>query len=173
MNLRERLKHPPTLKYAEVLASEIYQMPDLVQEVFELIFDEDMDVAWRAAWTVEKIQEHDASLFSLNHWERLTGCILSTSHSGLLRGCLSIMMQIEIPGSVSVPFINWCFQSMVSPNRPVAVQALSMKMLLRICDVEPAFIPELRVTLEHCDTSFYSPGFISTRKLVLRKLRNR
>lgn len=173
MNLRERLKHPSTLKYAEVLADEIFSDPDLVQQLFELIFDSDKEVAWRSAWTVEKIQERAPFLFSSRHWERLSECVLSTSHPGLLRGCLSIMLVIDFPETISVELINWCFDSMVSPRRPVAVQALSMKILLKVCDTEPAFIPELKVTLENCDVSFYSPGFISTRNTVLRKLRNR
>jgi hypothetical protein len=59
---------------------------------------------------------------------------------------------------------------MVSPKSPIAVQALSMKMLYSICEKEPDLKPELIAYLENIDFECYSPGFNSTRRNIIKKL---
>ena len=170
MDYREQLKNPASLRYIDKIALEVMAHPADFSELYSLVFDTDMNVAWRAAWTCEKICEKHPDWYSNAHFEELSALFISTTHGGLQRGCLSILNVIRIPETISVDLINVCFERMVSMKSPIAVQALSMKMLLRICKQEPAFIPELKAYLENIDWGNYSAGFNSTRKNVLKAL---
>lgn len=170
MDYRDQLKNPASLRYIDKLVEDVSANPVDFKSIYSLIFDEDLNVAWRAAWSCEKISEKHISWFDDSHFEQLTELFVSTKHNGLQRGCISILYNLPLPEHIPVELINTCFDRMISPKSPIAVQALSMKMLLRICKKEPDFIPELKAYLENIDAESYSAGFNSTRKNVLKML---
>lgn len=170
MDYREHLRQPLYKRFVDILAVEIYQNPHDFDIVYRLIFDEDAAVAWRAAWACQKISEKHPEWFSDSHFEELSTLALTTSHGGLLRGCLCVINNIALPEHLSVEMINACFEWMISPKSPIAVQALSMKILLRICRKEPEFKQEVSAVLDNLDFENYSAGFKSVRKNVLKAL---
>lgn len=170
MDLRDKLANPASIRYIDKLVLEVYEQPDTFPILFQLIFDADMKVAWKAAWVCDKISEKTPDWFSSSHFDQLCKLLLQTNHSGLQRGCLSTLLNLPLPEEISVDFINFCFESMISPKSAIAVQALSMKMLLRISQKEPDFALELKAYLENIDVNCYSAGFIATRKNTLKVL---
>lgn len=173
MDYREQLKNPASLRYIDKLVRDIYEQPEDFAVLYRLIFDEDKNVAWRAAWAVEKISEKHVNWFSEENFLELVNLILIKNHGGIQRGCLSMLLNLPLPNQIPVEFINFCFDSMISPKSPIAVQALSMKMLLRITQKEPDFRQELIAYLENIDFESYSAGFKSTRRNVLKALNNK
>jgi len=173
MNYRDQLKNPASLRYIDKLVEVVFDNPTDSDSIYLLIFDADLNVAWRAAWSCEKISEKHVDWFNDVHFEELVKLFVSTNHGGLQRGCLSILNNLPLPNLIPVELINTCFDRMVSLKSPIAVQALSMKMLLRICKKEPDFVPELKAYLENIDAGSYSAGFNSTRKNVLKTLNSR
>ncbi len=173
MDYREHLAQPLSKKFIDTLVLEVYSHPDDFTIVYRLIFDKDIKVAWRAAWASEKISEKHPEWFTEEMFLELTNICVETSHGGLQRGCLSILFNLHLPNPIPVELINSCFERMASPRFPIAVQALSMKLLYRICLVEPDFIPEFKAYLENASPEDYSPGFISTRKNILKLLNSK
>lgn len=173
MDYREHLAQPLSKRFIDALVVEIFSKPADFIVVYRLIFDEDIKVAWRAAWAIQKISEKHPEWFSEEIFLELTKTCLNTKHGGLHRGCLSILLNLSIPNSIPVEFINSCFEWMISPRFPIAVQALSMKLLYRICLIEPDFIHEFKAYLENASPEDYSPGFISTRKNILKQLNSK
>ena len=173
MDYREHLLRPLSRHFVDYLAQEIFVVPTDFEIVYRLIFDSDEKVAWRAAWACQKISAKHPEWFNDIHFIELAKLTISTKQGGLQRGCLSVLNNIQLPDSIPVEFINACFDWMVSFKSPIAVQALSMKMLLRICQKEPDFKPELVAYLENIDFENYSAGFKSTRKNVLNVLINK
>jgi len=173
MDYRNHLLHPLSRHFVDQMVQEIFRTPSDVYLIYKLIFDPDVKVAWRAAWACQKISEKYPEWFNENQFAEMAFLTISTSHGGLQRGCLSILNNLPIPDPIPVEFINACFEWMVSPKSPIAVQAQSMKMLYRICTIEPAFKPELLAYLENINTNNYSAGFNSTRKNVLNALINK
>jgi hypothetical protein len=170
MNYREYLATPLSKLYVDQLVEIIYRKPTDFRMVYDLVFDEEIKVAWRAAWACQKISEKYPEWFSETDSEKLITLTMSTSQSGLQRGCLATLYNIVLPNPVPVEFINACFEWMVSPRYPVAVQVYSMKMLYKICRIEPDFIPELRAYLENLPPEDYSAGFNATRRNILKLL---
>jgi hypothetical protein len=173
MDYREHLLRPLSLRFADILAQEIFINPSDMNIVYRLIFDPEIKVAWRAAWVCQKISDKNPDWFTDSQFAELASLAITASHGGLQRGCLSILNNLPIPVEISVEFINACFDWMISAKSPIAVQALSMKMLYRICLIEPDFKPELIAYLENIDSSVYSAGFNSTRRNVLKLLKTK
>ncbi|MDD4993924.1 MAG: hypothetical protein PHR83_17015 [Paludibacter sp.] len=170
MDYREHLLRPLSKRFVDHLVAEIFIHPTDFDIVYQLVFDKDMNVAWRAAWACQKISDKHPEWFGENHFSQLAELSISTSHGGLQRGCLSVLNNLPMPATIPVELINTCFEWMVSAKSSIATQALSMKLLLKICAVEPDFKAELRAYLENIDYYNYSAGFNSTRRNVLKAL---
>jgi len=170
MDYREYLLRPLSKRFVDHLVAEIFAHPADFGLVYQLVFDKDMNVAWRAAWACQKISDKHPEWFTGNHFTELASLSISTSHGGLLRGCLSTLNNLSLPTSIPVELINACFDWMVSAKSSIATQALSMKLLLKISTVEPDFKAELKAYLENIDYYNYSAGFNSTRRNVLKAL---
>lgn len=173
MDYREHLHRPLSLHYVDFLVQEIFANPSDFKIIYQLIFDSDEKVAWRAAWACQKISEKYPEWFSEKEFAELVSLAMKTKHGGVHRGCMSILKNLNLPDSIPVEFINSCFDWMISPKSPIAVQALSIRMLYSICMKEPDFKPEFIAYLENIDYECYSPGFISTRKNVLKLLNHK
>lgn len=172
MDYKEQLSRPLSKYFLTELVSCIFENPLDFEVVYQLIFDDDNKIAWRAAWACVKISERKPEWFDNNKFNEISTFAISTSPGGLQRSCLSILSHLPLPNPLSVEFINACFDWMISAKSPIAVQALSMKMLCRICKYEPDFKPELLATLENIDIESYSPGCKSTKNNVVKILKN-
>jgi len=173
MDYRTHLLRPLSRHFVDLLVAEIFVNPADAVLIYQLIFDSDDRVAWRAAWACQKISDKHPEWFNDRQFLEIALLTLSSTHGGLQRGCLATLNNLPLPDPIPVEFINACFEWMISPKSPIAVQALSMKMLYRICVIEPAFRTELIAYLENIDPNDYSPGFNSTRRNVLKALVNK
>jgi len=138
--------------------------------VFELMFDENEKVAWRAGWVCEKASEKSPDFFSEREIERIIRLVISTNFTGLQRLSLSILLNLGLPKEVPVEFLNISFERMISPKSPVAVQVLSMKILYEFTRFEPDFKAELKAYLESVNIDNYTAGYRAARKNTLKKL---
>lgn len=170
MDYREHLFRPLSRHFVDYLVLEIFANPADFDIVYQLIFDSEIKVAWRAAWACQKISEKHPEWFTEKHYLELANLAIKTSHGGLHRGCLSVLYNLTIPNPIPVNFLNACFEWMISPRFPIAVQATSMKILFEICKLEPDLIPEFRTYLETISPDDYSKGFNATRNNILKKL---
>lgn len=170
MNYREYLSRPLSKYFLDELVSYIFENPSDFDDFYPLIFEYDKKIAWRAAWSCVKLSEQKPEWFTDHNFKEISILAITTFHGGLKRECLSILFNLPLPNPISVDLINACFEWMVAQKSPIAVQALSMKLLLRICQIEPDFKPELMATLENIDVENYSAGFKSTRNNVLKNL---
>jgi len=170
MDYREHLFRPLSLHFVDHLVEVIFSNPEDFKIIYTLIFDSEEKVAWRAAWACQKISEKFPGWFTEKQFMELAAHAIYTSHAGLKRGCLSILYNLDLPDSIPVDFLNSCFEWMISPRSSIAVQALSMKILYKICSKEPDLINELRTYLESISPDDYSKGFNAARHKILKNL---
>jgi hypothetical protein len=172
-NLRLQLKNPESLGYIDIIIQNVLEIEYGFNELFELIFDEDKDVAWRAGWACDKISRKHPELFTEQMRQRIIEAIPLEQHNGTLRSLLSLMNNFKIPENISVELINKLFDWMISSHADVSHQVLSMKILCKFCDYEPGFIPELLAYLENINSQDFSPGFNSVRNKTIRYLKSK
>lgn len=172
MDYREQLKNPASIGFIDLIVDDALRT-ERTDEIFELAFDEDKSVAWRAGWAFDKIcRKNPAKLGNEERLHRVMDAAVRETHNGMIRSFLCIINDFDIPSEVSVDFINSCFDRMVSPKVDVSHQVLSMKILYKICLKEPAFMPEFMAYLDNVSTSDYTPGFNSTRRKILKQLKH-
>lgn len=157
-------------KEVNLLRDILLEDTEQFESVFQMIFEQDEKIAWHAAWVVEKVSEANPLLFSDVHKQSLIQFVLTNEHQGLLRLCLSILLNLPVYQPVSVEFVNACFNRMLFPRESVAVQVLSMKILGEICRIEADFIPELIACLENVEESLYTSGYLAAKRTVLKSL---
>lgn len=171
MDYRALLSQPLSKDFVDKLVQNIFENPDDFQILYQLVFDTDKTVAWRAGWACTKISEKHPEWFSEKLVLEIMEYSLSVSSASVLRGCLAMILNVLLPENVPVHFINACFDWMISPRFPIAVQSISMKILFEICQKQPDFNAELKAYLDNIDVNCYSAGFNSTRKNILKKLK--
>jgi len=171
VDYRTHLYRPLSKRFVDHLVLEVFANPADFEVVYKLIFDSEIKVAWRAAWACQKISEKHPEWFSDKHFSELSQLAISTPHDGLQRGCLTVLYNLSLPNPIPVDLINACFDWMISAKSSIAVQAYSMKLLYRVCEVEPDFRSELIAYLENINSEDYSAGFKSTRNNILKALK--
>ncbi len=168
MDYRYLLKNNLSRKLIDDIALTVYDNVANFQIVFDLIFDEDEKVSWRAAWACEKMIQKFPNLIDDTKKQQITNLTLTTKHEGVRRLSLSIL--ISLPVTLNVDLINSCFDWLASEKQPIAIQSLSLKSLVRFCKIEPDLKPELIAYLENYDSHLLSPGMISSRRNALKEL---
>ena len=172
MNYRIQLKNPASLGYIDIIVQSVVDRPNEFEEFFELIFDEDTDVAWRAGWVCDKISRKYPQLFTPEHIQKIADSLLVVRHHGIRREYLCLLNNLNLPDDMSVELINQFFEWMILPKADVSAQVLSMKLLYKICQKQVDFKQELRAYLENISASDYTPGYQATRKKILKLMVN-
>ena len=170
INFREQLKNPASLGYIEVIVQSALTEPGGFDEIFTLSFDSETDVAWRAGWVCDKISRKFPELFTSTHICKIADALLIVKHHGVRRGFLSILNNLTLPDEISVELINQLFEWLILPKADVSAQVLSMKLLYKICLIQPDFKQELLAYLDNISPEDYTPGFNSTRYKILKLL---
>jgi hypothetical protein len=60
---------------------------------------------------------------------------------------------------------------MLSPQEPIAIQALCMKMAYELCKKEPELLPEYKYILENAEPEYYSKGIQNVIRNTLKQLK--
>ncbi len=171
MEYRELLSTSLTLKKLVVIVDGILNNPPDFDIVFQLMYDSNSGVAWHAAWAIEKISERYPELLNPDYLDRIISLSLITKNQGLLRTLLSILVNLPIKEPIHVGLLNSCFDWMISQQQAIAVQALSLKLLYKICLIEPDLKPELLAYLENFEIEGLSPAMKATRANVVKLLK--
>ena len=171
MNLRIELSNPASIGHIETIVQFVYDYPVEFQELFEIVFDTDKNIAWRAGWACDKISRKKPEWFTGKHIQKICLQLIDEQHGGVLRSLLSILNNLKLPEDIPVELINKLFDWMISPRSDVSRQALSMKLLYKLSLIQPDFRPELLAYLENIPLDDYTPGFISARKKIHKLLK--
>ena len=139
----------------------------LLNDLFPLIYHKNLTVAWRTAWILEKIQLKNPELF-LSKTEELIKALPNFKHQGSKRSVLKILENTTFD-QYPVALINLCFDWLLSPKETIAVRAICIKILHKVCLQEPDLTQELRLCLSEL-SSETSSGMRSIICNTLKKL---
>lgn len=167
----EKLSSPVSLQKLEIYKKEVLDNPTSFPPLFELIFQNNDKFSWKAAWLTEKIITSNKSLISDEMKIQLMDFSSNIKNSSLKRAVLAIFVKLSLPKKIPVSFINLSLDRVISTTEATAVQAYSMKILLKIATEIPEFIPEFIAILENLDYNGQSAGFRTMRKNALQNLR--
>jgi len=148
----------------EMVASDPQRLPELVN----LVAAENQQTAWHAAWGIEKLFAKYPELFSMQLLNTITDIAIRTEKEGIRRLMLCVLNRADLPDDLPVELINRAFEWILAENSAIAVRAVSMHYLLRVCRREPDLLPELQLCVSHLLENTESPGIRSVARKVMK-----
>lgn len=155
------------------IADDVYSTPENFEILYNLLFCQDINIAWKAAWAVEKIIRKFPEILNRQQINSIIDLLLNTKHSGQQRILLSILYSTPFDNPINVSLLNSCFDFVSSDKYPVAVQSLALKVLVKFCQIENELIPELEAYLEGIENQTQAPAVQSSVRFALKALRKK
>ncbi|GEM_PF-1252494 len=148
----------------EMIAADPQRLPELVN----LITSENVQTAWHAAWGIEKLFAKYPELFSTRLLDTITDVAIRTEKEGIRRLMLCVLIRADLPDELPVKLINGAFEWILAESSAIAVRAMSVHYLLRVCRREPDLLPELQLCVSHLLESTDSPAIRSVARKVMK-----
>jgi hypothetical protein len=155
-------------KEIDFLVAVVASDPKRLHELICLVEHENQQTGWHAAWCLEKLFEKYPELFTYQMLDRITEIAIETKREGTRRLMLSILRTADLPVVLPVELINKAFEWILSEVSAIAVKALSIHYLLRVCKREPDLLPELQLCVSQLLDNTDSPGIRSVAKKVMK-----
>ncbi len=170
MNLRDEilLEHSKTqsLKIAKYIGEDKQRFDDLMH----LFLSDEYRVCQRAAWIVEIITENYPYLIE-PYIEKMLQNLKNDVHPAVTRNSVRVLNNLkELPNSSLGLAASLCFKYLESPSVQVATRVHSMRLLHKICLIEPELINELTIIIENF-IDHESPAFKAAGRDVLNKIK--
>lgn len=154
--------------HVDKIADRIIQQPDLINDLWKIIRCED-EMAWRAAWTMEKINDKRPEMI-YPFLNELIARVEKTNKNGLKRHFLKMISLQPLPKDITGSFVDYCFRVLLSSDEPIAVRAHAMQILYNVCQEIPELKNELVESIESIQTDA-SAGIIAKSKKLLKQLK--
>lgn len=145
--IREQLLIEMSKANINIIIAEVLKNTSLFPALFELMFDDDLAVARRAAWTVEHCFLINNELLS-PYLKQLIEVLPTVKHTSLARHFLKMLAYSDISAYYTGELIDLCFQWIISNEQPIAVKIFAMDLLYKSTNVYPELKTELKETIE-------------------------
>jgi hypothetical protein len=133
------------------------------------MYDEDITVAWRAAWGCEKIGKLHPMLLS-DKTTDLIRLAMQKEHGGMRRLLLSMLLRLPMPEPFPVDLLDFCYERISREDETVAVQSLCIKIAYKLCATTPELLPELQIMLAEMNGRHLSAGIRSALRNTMKKI---
>ncbi len=163
-HLSSRANKPETVSFSLY----IIEHPYLIDELYQLIFNDKTKGQWRAAWLFEHIFLDNKALIS-PYFEDMINKFPKLKQDGIKRHFSKILAFSDINHLLNGDFINTCFDWIIAEDIPVAVKANCMHILYNATKKYPELKPELKMILEE-QFNNNTAGFKSRAKKILKEI---
>ncbi len=168
MDLKELLGGSTIPMRKEILGAAIGTSPDTYEELMALTFSKDMPACWRAAWMMDHLAEVEPALpekYISEFWQQMA----EDHPDGVKRSILRMLCRYEIPeeeqGMATDLILDW----LVKDSVPVAIQAYSMEIMLKIARYHPELKDEFITILED-QIPYKTGGFLARARHIIKAL---
>ena len=171
MNLRTRLS-------SRIHMTDIHEILIFVdsqnrqQELFDLAFDEDEKISYQTLWVLTHVSKKDSAWLHAEQ-DKLIDTVLVSKHEGKRRLLLTLINDKPLSEISRVDFLDYCLERMISPQEPVAIQSVCIKIAYQLCKNTPELLSEFRSILDMADSSPLSPALRASRKSVLKDMKKK
>jgi hypothetical protein len=142
-----------------------------IEELVGLFLGKDKKIAQRAAAIIMTIADMSPDVFEpfLN---QLVHHLLQKPTETQKRNIMRIVDFVEIPTTLEVEIMNFCFQYLENPKESIAVRAFSMRVLGKLYSKYPEIKEELKTLVEMNLEQNPSPGIVNCGNKILKSLKN-
>lgn len=146
------------------LADEAMSDASMFAELLRKVYEGPHPECWHAAWVIEKIAQQHPSLLIGERSRLVKQAIAPDTPDGLRRLLLTTLHHLPDESELDVKFFNFLLDKMTDLQSPSAVQAIAMKLALRLSSTEPSLQDELLCIIHNLELDYYPPALRSVAR---------
>ena len=140
-------------------------------ELYQLIFDEDERVATNALWVFTHFDLQNNEWLYAKH-DDLIDRVLVEKNETKRRLILQLLLRQPFEEeSLRSDFINFCITKITASSQPYAIRCYCMKLAYEQMKYYPELLTELKAAIDMLEQEPLSPGLISAKKQVMKKIK--
>ena len=139
--------------------------------LYQLTFDEDERVATNALWVFTHFDLQNNEWLYSKH-DDLIDRVLVEKNETKRRLILSLLLRQPFEEeSLRSDFINFCITKITASSQPYAIRCYCMKLAYEQMKYYPELLTELKAAIDMLEQEPLSPGLISAKKQVMKKIK--
>lgn len=153
-----------------LIAQEILNHPEKIDDLINLLLKDEKAVSWRAAYALDLLSDKDYSFFESNK-EKLIDFVLQTKDASIHRHLCKLISRTQIPKNKQGLILNFCTDNIFSDKVRVAVKVHCLEIFYNISIDEPELKAELELIINEVIGN-NTVAFSCRAKKILKKLKN-
>ena len=157
--------------YSLCLASEGKENNCLKEELYQLTFDENDRVSFNALWALTHFDEAN-NLWLFQKHDELINRVLVEKNETKRRLMLHLLLHQPFEEeSLRSDFIDFCIAKITASSQPYSIRSYCMKLAYEQMKYYPELLEELRMALDMLEQEVLSPGMLSTKRQIMKKIK--
>lgn len=143
------------------------------EELYRLTFDKDERVAVNALWVFTHFDSINNEWLYTKHDDLIDRVLIepTVTKRRLMLGLL--LRQPFEEDSLRSDFIDFCVSKITACAQPYAIRALCIKLAYEQMKYYPELLAELKMALGMLEQEALSPGLMSAKRQIMKKINNR
>lgn len=143
------------------------------EELYRLTFDKDERLAVNALWVFTHFDSINNEWLYTKHDDLIDRVLIepTVTKRRLMLGLL--LRQPFDENSLRSDFIDFCVSKITACAQPYAIRALCIKLAYEQMKYYPELLAELKMALGMLEQEVLSPGLMSAKRQIMKKINNR
>ena len=142
----------------------------LKEELYQLTFDENDRVSFNALWALTHFDEAN-NLWLFQKHDELIDRVLVEKNETKRRLMLHLLLRQPFEEeSLRSDFIDFCIAKITACSQPYAIRCYCMKLAYEQMKYYPELLTELKVALDMLEQEALSPGLLSAKRQIMKKI---
>ncbi|MCD8539133.1 MAG: hypothetical protein LRY55_04760, partial [Leadbetterella sp.] len=141
--LKARLSHRLSKQEVGGVIADIFSGKLAFSEIRPLLFHTDPGLLFNLYWVLATIANRTVRVLEGLETDIFKGMIQHAANESVVRSCLSVFKQTDIPESIEDELYEFCFRVTESADSPIAHRSFAMVICARICKKYPELAGEL------------------------------
>uniref|UniRef100_UPI0040290520 hypothetical protein n=1 Tax=Segatella hominis TaxID=2518605 RepID=UPI0040290520 len=142
----------------------------LKEELYQLTFDENDRVSFNALWALSHFDEANNPWLFQKHDELIDRVLVEKNETKRRLMLQLLLRQPFEEESLRSDFIDFCIAKITACSQPYAIRCYCMKLAYEQMKYYPELLTELKVALDMLEQEALSPGLLSAKRQIMKKI---
>ena len=143
------------------------------EELYRLTFDKDERVAVNALWVFTHFDSINNEWLYTKHDDLIDRVLIEPTVTKRRLMLTLLLRQPFEENSLRSDFIDFCVSKITACAQPYAIRALCIKLAYGQMKYYPELLAELKMALDMLEQEALSPGLMSAKRQIMKKINNR
>lgn len=143
------------------------------EELYRLTFDKDERVAVNALWVFTHFDSINNEWLYTKHDDLIDRVLIEPTVTKRRLMLTLLLRQPFEEDSLRSDFIDFCVSKITACAQPYAIRALCIKLAYGQMKYYPELLAELKMALDMLEQEALSPGLMSAKRQIMKKINNR